>query len=41
MSESQHSEYLNKLSNIHTKLNAYIKHIGNKVERLTIQPNDQ
>jgi len=32
LSESQYSEYLNKLSVIHLKLNTYIKHIGSKIE---------
>jgi len=41
ISENLHSEYLNKLSIIHTKLNAYIKHIGNQVDKAAIQPNDQ
>ena len=31
ISENQYVEYLNKLSTIHLKLNAYIKHIGSKI----------
>jgi four helix bundle protein len=42
ISETQYSEYLNKLSIIHLKLNAYLKQIGNKIEILNSsqQPND-
>jgi four helix bundle protein len=32
ISESQHAEYLNKMAIIHLKLNAYIKHIGSKID---------
>jgi len=41
ISESQHAEYLNKLSTIHLKLNSYIKHIGNKIDSQSSTPNDQ
>ena len=37
ISESQYSEYLNKLSTIHLKLNIYIKHIGIKIDSLPNQ----
>jgi four helix bundle protein len=37
ISESQYSEYLNKLSAIHLKLNIYIKHIGAKIDNLPNQ----
>ena len=37
ISESQYSEYLNKLSAIHLKLNIYIKHIGTKIDSLPPQ----
>lgn len=35
ISEDQYTEYLGKLSNIHLKLNGYIKHIGNKIDSPT------
>jgi four helix bundle protein len=38
ISETQYSEYLNKLSTIHLKLNAYLKQIGNKIEILNSSP---
>ena len=31
ISESQYTDYINKLSIVHLKLNAYIKHIGAKI----------
>ena len=37
ISESQYSDYLNKLSAIHLKLNIYIKHIGTKIHNLPSQ----
>jgi len=38
ISDSLHTEHLNKLSNIHLKLNAYIKHIGNKADAASSNP---
>ena len=35
LTEAQYSDYLNKLSTLHLKLNIYIKHIGYKIERET------
>jgi len=35
ISEEQFNMYLNKLGVIHLKLNAYIKHIGNKIPPMT------
>src|SRR6202012_3969548 len=32
ISEDQYNDYLNKLINIHLKLNAYIKYIGSKID---------
>ena len=32
ISEDQHTKYMSELSAIHLKLNAYIKHIGSKIE---------
>jgi four helix bundle protein len=32
ISESQYTQYMSELSTIHLKLNAYIKHIGSKIE---------
>lgn len=33
ISNSQYSDYLNKLSTIHLKLNIYIKHIGSQMDK--------
>ncbi len=33
ISETQFSDYLSKLSTIHLKLNAYIKHIGSQIDK--------
>jgi four helix bundle protein len=41
ISENQYSEYLNKLNTIHLKLNAYIKYIGNSIDKATSLTNDQ
>jgi len=32
ISEDQYTQYMSELSTIHLKLNAYIKHIGSKIE---------
>jgi len=37
ISKIQHTDYANKLSIIHLKLNTYIKYIGNKIEKDTDQ----
>jgi four helix bundle protein len=34
ISETKYSEYLNKLSTIHLKLNIYIKHIGSQIIKI-------
>jgi four helix bundle protein len=39
ISESQYSDYLNKLNTIHLKLNAYIKYIGNSINKTISSTN--